>query len=106
MGDGEGSDPMSRAPIIITPPGRIPGTPILMSAIDRKVVHPVISQVFRCAWTTRGDLGAWNGPGEKGMYVPGPERRIGTDRRRPPRSSIDQLAPWTSRGVSQPWTQH
>src|ERR1017187_3766988 len=31
MGDGEGSDPMSRAPIIITPPGRIPGTPILMS---------------------------------------------------------------------------
>src|ERR1035438_3123278 len=31
MGDGEGSDPMSRAPIIITPPGRIPGTQILMS---------------------------------------------------------------------------
>src|ERR1039458_3663754 len=31
MGDGEGSDPMSRAPIIINPPGRIPGTPILMS---------------------------------------------------------------------------
>src|ERR1035441_10760672 len=31
MGDGEGSDPMSRPRIIITPPGKIPGTPILMS---------------------------------------------------------------------------
>ena len=66
----------------------------------------MISQVFRCAWTTRGDFGAWKGSGAKGKYVPGPERRIGPDRRRPPRKSKRQLHTEHTSGVHQPWTQH
>src|ERR1039457_5070101 len=108
MGDGEGSDPMSRAPIIITPPGRIPGTPILMSRPrHRQEGGPP------CEFTglpvrldyPRGFRGL-EGVGSERDVRPRPRTTYRTRSPAAARTSIDQLAPWTSRGVSQPWTQH
>src|ERR1019366_4370029 len=109
MGDGEGSDPMSRAPIIPTPSkthSRPPnpnarGTVARERGLTYDFPRPSVA-----LGVPAGDLGAWNRSGVQGKYVPGPERRIGPDRRRAHGRPKGSRHTEHTSGAHPPWTQH